>query len=453
MRRSVILVVDPGLALGQALKAGLHSDRFEVLESGRVDDALARMQTCAADAVIVGSSREPGWDRVAAARHFRREHAHLPIILIAAESSEDMVINALRAGVTDYLRAPVTPDELLASVEACLPSPRAQQAGPCAGSLNPILGGSRALEQVRQAIARVAATNTNVLITGETGTGKELVARLIHASGRRRKGPLLCLNCAAIPDGLLESELFGYERGAFTGANARYEGKFALAEGGTIFFDEIGDMSPYAQAKILRIIETREVDRLGGRRSVAVDVRVIAATHESLESLVSQGKFRRDLFYRLNVARIHIPPLRQRREDVAILLDHCLPEINLRLGSRITGMSMGARRCLLRYDWPGNVRELKNVLEALAVSLGEGQIHEDDLPHPCREASPPVSGPPEPSGERDRLLSALHVTNWNKSRAARQLHWSRMTLYRKIAKYHLERSETAPPAKTAAPSL
>jgi len=442
----VIVIRDPSRDDGAAFRAVLLAAQVEILDCDHVAQALSLAEARRADAVVVSSSGASECEGLAAARRLRREHPRLPVILLAFPGSEDHAVAALRAGVSDYLKAPATPDELLASVErCCVASGRDETAGSSAGELTQLLGVSRAIEQVRAAIARVAATDTRVLITGETGTGKELVARLIHELGPRRKGPLVCLNCAAIPDNLLESELFGYERGAFTGAHGRYDGKFAMGQGGTVFLDEIGDMSSYAQAKILRIVETREVDRLGGRHSVPVDVRIVAATHEPLEKLVAEGRFRKDLFFRLNVARIHIPPLRERREDLDLLLERGRHEVNARLGSRLAGITPGARRCLTSYDWPGNVRELKNLLESLAVSLAEGTISEADLPDVFREARPAGVATPGLPGERDRLLSALRITNWNKSRAARQLHWSRMTLYRKIAKYQLARSEPARP--------
>jgi len=254
---------------------------------------------------------------------------------------------------------------------------------------------------------------------------------------------------------LLESELFGYERGAFTGAQASRDGKLKLADGGTAFFDEIGDMSPYAQAKVLRVIETKEAYRVGGTRSVPLNFRLIAATNQDLEPLVAQGKFRKDLFFRLNVVRIHLPPLRQRRHDIPPLVDHYIRDLNRRLGVAITGVTAAALEALVRYDWPGNVRELKNLLEALAVDRPSGKIFRTKLPEHVRqwsreseEAEPDY----ENASERDRVLSALFSTNWNKWKAAERLHWSRMTLYRKMAKYQITRSGH-PESVTSGPAV
>jgi transcriptional regulator with PAS, ATPase and Fis domain len=278
-------------------------------------------------------------------------------------------------------------------------------------------------------------TDSTVLLLGETGTGKELAARLIYQNSSRHKKPFICVNCAALPENLLESELFGYERGAFTGAIGSKRGKFEMANGGTIFLDEIGDMSPYAQAKILRVIERKEVYHLGGKASIPLDFRIIAATNQNLERLVTEGTFRKDLYYRLNVARIYLPPLRERKEDIPLLIEHLIGELNRRFGREVEGFTQKALELLLRYDWPGNVRELKNLLEATFINLPSQKISFIDLPEAFQRRLKEAEGLPQ--NERDRVLSALFATNWNKSKAAQKLRWSRMTLYRKMAKYDI----------------
>ena len=300
-----------------------------------------------------------------------------------------------------------------------------------------MIGESPPMREIRAYIGRVASTDSNVLITGETGTGKELVAKLIHRNSPRRQSPFVAINCAAIPDTLLESELFGYERGAFTGAYSSKEGKLKFANGGTVFFDEIGDMSPYLQAKILRAIDTREIQRLGGR-SILLDVRVITATNQDLEGLMTEGKFRKDLYFRLNVVKIHLPPLRDRKQDIPPLINYYLAEFNRRFGREVEGFTEEAIQYLLDYDWPGNVRELKNLLEAIFVDLPSRRISFVDLPEQLRKHLRATDDLPR--DERDRLLSTLFSTNWNMSKAAQKLHWSRMTIYRKMAKYHIVRS-------------
>ena len=298
-----------------------------------------------------------------------------------------------------------------------------------------MIGDSSSMQDVKSYLLKVATTDCTVFITGETGTGKELAAEMIHRNSPRHKRPFVCINCAALPESLLESELFGYERGAFTGAYSSYAGKLKLADGGTVFFDEIGDMTPYAQAKILRAIEGKEVYRLGGRKGVSMDVRVIAATNQDPERLVTDGRFREDLYYRLNVARVHLPPLRDRKEEILPLLKHYIGELNQRYGREVEGFTEEALASLLYYDWPGNVRELKNLLEATFINLPSRKIAFIDLPKMFQKKLKELEGLPQ--GERDQVLSALFACNWNKSKAAQKLHWSRMTLYRKMAKYHI----------------
>jgi DNA-binding NtrC family response regulator len=432
--------------LRESIKGVLLRHAYEVLEARDPLD-VQRVVDCHNPAlVIIGSPGDGGWHGLDLAHAIRRKTLTLPIILIPSESTEALAIAALRADVTDYFTRPLSLEEFVESVRRCLrtedapASPTtpggagAMEVGPC------MVGETRAMQSVFASIARVASTDSTVLVTGETGTGKDLVAELIHHHSPRRHKPFVRINCAAIPDTLLESELFGYERGAFTGAQVAFDGKLKRAEGGTAFFDEIGEMSPYAQAKLLRVIETREADRLGAQKSVPLNIRVSAATNQELEPLLSEGKFRRDLFFRLNVVRIHLPALRERRQDIPPLVEHYVKHLSVRLGVRITGVSASAVEALIHYDWPGNVRELKNVLEAVMVGHPFGTITPACLPAYLRQRAAKAddgAGSTPDSSERDRVLTALFETKWNKCRAAKQLRWSRMTLYRKMAKYHI----------------
>jgi DNA-binding NtrC family response regulator len=301
-----------------------------------------------------------------------------------------------------------------------------------------IIGNSIAIWKVTTYLRKVAVTDSHVLITGETGSGKELAARYIHDHSRRRGKPFIAINCAALPDGLLESELFGYERGAFTGAVTAYAGKLKLADGGTVLFDEIGDMSLYAQAKILRVIEAKEVYPLGGRRSAPLDVRIIAATNKDLDRKVSKSEFRQDLYYRFDVARVRLPSLRERKDDIPLLIDHYVQNFTRQFGRNIAGFSEEAMELLQSYDWPGNVRELMNLIERIFIDPPTKKIDAGDLPESMRSReSTHRDAAPE---ERELLLYTLSQTNWNKSQAAERLHWSRMTLYRKLSKYHIKDS-------------
>jgi two-component system response regulator HydG len=298
-----------------------------------------------------------------------------------------------------------------------------------------IVGVSPAMVSLREYLPKLARSNTTVLITGATGTGKDRVAEAIHGLGPRSHRPFVALNCAAMPDGLVESELFGHAKGAFTGAVDASKGLISRADGGTLFLDEIGEMSPFAQVKLLRVIETREVMPVGAEKSLSVSVRIIAATNKRLESLVENGRFRADLFFRLNVARLDLPPLNQRKEDIPLLLENVIQEFNRREHASVLPPGGELLECLMAHDWPGNIRELRNLVEAIFIDPPVGTITFEDLPPLFRE----IFGKYRPSGtkERDLLLATLRKTNWNKSKTAKQLNWSRMTLYRKMARYQI----------------
>ncbi len=442
MRKPRILIVMTDAPSCHALKDQFLQREFEVIDSTELHGVPRLFMDRGPDLVIIGSSRDSPGDGLDLARQIRRNHRRVPLILVAAASSEALAIAALRAGINDYFKQPFQLDELMASTYHLLAdSPRKEFSGgvrpatPGRAEDRLMLGESLAMREVHAYARKVAPADVNVLITGETGTGKELTAELIHRNSARCRKPFAPINCAAIPDSLMESELFGYEKGAFTGAHGRKEGTLKLAEGGTVFFDEIGDMSQYAQAKILRVIEGKEVHRLGGRDSVPLDVRFIAATNQDLDLLVREGKFRKDLYFRINVARIHMPPLRDRKEDILTLTDHYIRECNHQFGREVLGFTDEALQSLLRYDWPGNVRELRNLVEAVFINLPSRRISFLDLPVQFQKRLQETDGLPQ--DERARVLSALLATNWNKSRAAQNLHWSRMTLYRKMVKYRL----------------
>ncbi|BFU95588.1 MAG: hypothetical protein NTNFB02_23100 [Nitrospira sp.] len=310
-----------------------------------------------------------------------------------------------------------------------------------------MVGESSQITAIRNYLHQVAGSNAHVLITGETGTGKDLAAELLHASSPRFKNPFVSFNCAAIPDSLLESELFGHEKGAFTGADIKRQGLFAATNGGTVFLDEIGEMPLRAQSKILRVLDCRQIQRIGSARSYPVDVRIIAATNQNLEELVAEGHFRKDLYYRLNVARVHLPPLRERRDDIPHLIGHFLHLFNEQMDKHVVGLEGDVHDCLLEYEWPGNVRELKNLLEATFLTIQASMIGFLDLPADYQKKFLQMRN--APFVERENLLSMLLATNWNKTKAAKQLHWSRMTVYRKMAKYSLSPSSITMPRTRA----
>ncbi len=433
MKNPAILISEGDEVLRQNLKGRLLPHGFEVIEAPDKTGILRFFQSRKPDLVIIGSSGSGTGGRLKLAEQIRRQDTRVPLILITRHSSEARVVAALRAGVNDYLKWPFSCEELVASVNRNLSDSRTSL--PETGMDKPMIGDSSVMREIKAYLMKVAATESTILITGETGTGKELAAELIHRNSSRHKKPFVCINCAALPENLVESELFGYERGAFTGAVASKQGKFEQAEGGTVFLDEIGDMSPYAQAKILRAIEIKEVYRLGGKRNISLNVRVIAATNHDIERRVAQGKFRKDLYYRFNVAMVHLPPLHDRKEDIPPLIEHYIRELNRRFGREVEGLTEEAMASLLHYDWPGNIRELKNLLEATFINLPSRKIAFMDLPKQFQRRLQETEGLPK--SERDQVLSALFATKWNKSKAAQKLHWSRMTLYRKMAKYHI----------------
>jgi DNA-binding NtrC family response regulator len=368
-------------------------------------------------------------------REARLQQVLPPFIVVAAESSEAFAVAALRAGAADYVAEPLGLTIFSQAIS------RWVVALPDAGTSEHLEGGemlvgnSPEMRAMRMHIRRVAETDCNVLITGETGTGKELVAQLIHQNSSRNRHPLVCINCAAIPDSLLESELFGFERGAFTGAHSVNQGKLMMADKGTVFFDEIGDMSPFAQAKILRAIEAKEVQRLGATRKYHTDIRILAATHNNLDELAGTESFRRDLYFRLNVGRIHLPPLRERKADLPALMNRMVYDLNRRMNRRVEPPTREALEKLTQYAWPGNVRELKNVVEKIFITCGNGKITEQDLPDFIRGSISRRT--PQPNEEWRRLQAALISCKGNKKKTAESLCWSRMTLYRKLAKYGL----------------
>ena len=442
MSKPVVLLAAEDEVLRQLLRGLLLRHGCGVVESSGKTEAKRSIQQGNIDLVMIVPSRDHPDEGVVLGGEIRQMNHEIPLILITAQSSEELAIAALRAGVTDYFKDPCDPEEVAAAVTRWLSrsssrngsaKTAAMGSGPVEGF--PMIGESGSMREVKAYIGKVACTSSNVLITGETGTGKELVAELIHRESPRREGPFVCINCAALPDGLLESELFGHERGAFTGAHVLREGRLKLADGGTALLDEVGDMTPEGQAKILRVIESKEVHRLGGRGRIPLNIRFIAATNQDLEQRVADGGFRKDLYFRLNVARIHLPPLRDRKEDIPALCDHYLGELNLKYGCNVEGFTEEASEILFRHNWPGNVRELRNLLEAVFINLPSRQIALTDLPEQFRRRLDDAAGISQ--DERGRLLSTLFSTNWNKSRAAQKLCWSRMTLYRKMAKYHL----------------
>ena len=440
MDKPTILLIASDQSCLPELGTFLCGRGFTVLTAPGPTQGQDSVKACAPDLVIINSPQDASWDGLEVAKQIRRREKTIPLILITSHSTEARVLSALRAGIDDYFTSPFSNERFLARVEKILARDSgrgrsARRTSPDLSLAGSMIGESTSIREIKEKILRIAASDSTVLITGETGTGKEVAADLIHRTSPRHKHPFVCVDCAAFPDTLLESELFGYERGAFTGAVISRPGKFELAGNGTVLLDEIGDMKPYAQAKILRAIETREIYRLGGTRRIPLGARFIAATNQDLEALAEKGAFRKDLYYRLNVTRVHMPALRERKEDIPRLIQHSIQGLNRRFGREVKGLTPWALSTLFQYDWPGNVRELKNLLEAAFVNLAARHMDFIDLPPSIENVL--AKSQDLSQSEKDRLWSALFATNWNKSKAAQRLHWSRMTLYRKMAKYHI----------------
>ncbi|NJD67216.1 MAG: hypothetical protein C3F12_08650 [Candidatus Methylomirabilota bacterium] len=436
----ILIVEDNPHVLG-FLNVVLEQNGYIPVLASDAENALRILALTPVDLTIL-DHRLPGpTSGLDLAKLIKRQDAGVPVVLITAHSTEGLAIDALEAGISDYFPTPFVIDDLLTSIRRLLASTGSQTFPTVTGTGNcslglideyRLVGQAAPMQAIRADIRKVAKTDSNVLITGETGTGKEVVAELIYKNSARASKPFVCLNCAAIPESLMESELFGYERGAFTGAYTTYEGKLKQGDGGTVLLDEIGDISLSAQAKLLRLLDKKTAQRVGGRRDVTIDLRVIAATNQDLETLMAAGRFRRDLYYRLNVTQISLPPLRDRRTDIPLLLQHFIGELNTRFHKRVRGISPVLIERLLQYDWPGNVRELRNIAEACLMGLDAGIINLIHLPHRYRDRLLDNR-----TDEKEAIMSALFSTQWNKSRAAQKLHWSRMTLYRKLAKYHI----------------
>jgi DNA-binding NtrC family response regulator len=370
---------------------------------------------------------------ISAIRRLRQSNEKSRVVVVSQTASAEVTQQAIRLGVDDFFVLPAQSKDFQTSVAAMMAGEEAPiKSLECDFGL---VGNSANMTALRRYVARVALTDSNVLILGETGTGKELVAELIHRSGTRSQRAFVPVNAAAVPESLFESELFGYEKGAFTGACRKSPGKLRQAHGGTVFFDEIGDIGAGAQAKLLRAIESREVYPLGATRGTYIDVRLIAATNRDLDGLVHSREFRQDLLYRLDVVRIEMPALRNNREDIPALLSHFIGKFNQSFRRQVKGFRADAAELLELYDWPGNVRQLRNLVEACFVNATSDYIGIQDFPSHFRSELESKLDP----GSRSGLMRALQACNWNISHAAWRLQCSRMTVYRKMARYRISR--------------
>ena len=440
-----ILVVDDEPAIQTALRGVLEDEGYRVTTVGSGDEALRLVTEDIPDVIFldIWMPKKDGLDTLADLKRARPEAA---VIMISGHGTIDTAVKATRLGAHDFIEKPLSLEKMLVTVTRALDHTRLERENANLKARldvgTEIIGDSEEMRALREQIATAAPTSGRVLIHGENGSGKELVARAIHALSARREQPFVEVNCAAIPEELIESELFGHEKGAFTGAVARRRGKFETADGGTLFLDEIGDMSLKTQAKVLRALEEQVVERVGGREPLKVDVRVIAASNRNLESLIAQGQFRDDLFYRLAVIPIEVPPLRARRDDIPLLVDHFLGLFCAENGKRLKTISGEALAYFLAYDWPGNIRELRNMVERLVIMTGGDTIGPDDLPAPLKPKDAAAGGDAQRSlkeardgFERAYILAELRAHDWNMTRTAERLGIERSHLYRKIKTY------------------
>jgi two-component system, NtrC family, response regulator HydG len=450
MTQARILVVDDDATFRMTTGALLEADGYTVETAGDGQQAVERMKQQRFDLMLV-DLRMPGIDGIALVEALRLWGHGVPILMISGFGTVESAVRALQTGADDFLLKPVEPDVLSARVSDLLERrPQETHSAPNPGGL---VGRSAPMRALIDRMQRVAVTETTVLITGETGTGKELVARGVHALSPRAKKPFLAVNCSALAEGLLESELFGHVRGAFTSAARDRAGVFEAADGGTLFLDEIGTTTPALQSRLLRALQEKEITRVGSTTVIRVDVRIVAATNLELKALVAEGKFREDLYYRLAVYPLNVPPLRERATDIPLLVEHGLTQLRGRIpGAATLSCSPLAMRLLRQYAWPGNVRQLMAALESAAISAGDsGRIEAQHLPDEIREPHDTSSGrykaSAPPDDERAAIEGALAHTGGVLSRAADLLGMGRTTLWRKMRVYGISQPVDAEPSE------
>jgi DNA-binding NtrC family response regulator len=440
-----LLIVDDELTVRDSLGKWFREEGYDIGTAENASEALTRMAEGRWDLALLDIKMR-GTDGIELQRRLREIDPGLAIIIMTGYASVETAVAALKNGAYDYVTKPLDPDEIAHLVKNAISHRRAESENvrlraTVADVIRPeaMIGQSPAIRNIFQAIETVGPTDATVLITGESGTGKELVARAIHAASVRRFHPLVPIHCGALTETLLESELFGHEKGAFTGAMYRKKGKFEIAEGGTVFLDEIGDISLKTQTDLLRVLQEHEITRVGGSQAIKVDFRCIAATNKDLEKLIEEGKFRPDLYYRLNVFHIELPPLRERREDIPLLIDHFIHNFAQAMNKKIGRISAAAMSQLQGQPWPGNIRELENAVERAMVVAHEPELQEQDFAFKPFSA-PNGSGRSLEEVERAHILRVLEQCGENQSRAAEVLGIDRVTLYHKLKKYGWTRS-------------
>jgi DNA-binding NtrC family response regulator len=443
-----ILIVDDEPIVRQSLGSWFREESYlvDVAESGK--EALDKLTRQDWDIFLL-DIKMPGMDGLELQRRIKETHPSATIIIMTAYASVETAVEAMKQGAYDYIVKPFDPDDLERLIHKAIEhthllseNVQLRQKIEEMSRFHDIVGQSATMRRVLEQVGLVAQSDTTVLIRGESGTGKELIARAIHANSHRRYMPIVIVNCGALAEGVLESELFGHEKGAFTGAQYRRKGKFEMADGGTLFLDEIGDVSLKTQVDLLRVLEEKKIYRVGGNTLIPVDFRLVVATNKNLEAMVAEEKFREDLYYRLNVFSIAIPPLRERREDIPLLVEHFLHKFAQSMNKPVSGVASEAMDLLGHYDWPGNVRELQNAMERAVLVCKGKDIQPADLPFHVNNGHNLSPGKSLADMERHHILRVLQETGWNISQTARMLGIDRVTLYNKIKRYQLRMERT-----------
>ena len=448
--RATVLVVDDEASIRESLRMVLEYEGYRVEEATSGEQALDRVRANAPQALLL-DVKMPGMDGLEALAALRERGYDMPVLIITGHGDVATAVEATRNGAFDFFEKPLQRDRVVVSLRNAIDSYKLRrEPGVARLAADELVGSSAAMRRLRETIAKAAPTTATVLVTGESGTGKELVARAIHRQSQRRDRDLVQVNCAAIPEELIESELFGHEKGSFTGASRRQVGKFVAADGGTIFLDEIGDMSARTQAKVLRVLQDGDVEPVGAQKTVRVDVRVVAATNRDLEESIADGKFREDLYYRLNVIPVHTPPLREHLEDLEELCDYFLRRFSEDNNYPPRELSAEALELLRSMPWKGNVRELKNVVERVLILAGSNPIEREEVAELIgsgrEELAAPLTGARtlrefREGAERLFLLRKLDENDWNVTKTAEAVETPRSNLYKKMEQYGIKRED------------
>ena len=450
MRKFTILTIDDEANIRNGLSDNFEMEGYDVRQAADGKSGLELVAKGGIDLVIT-DLRMDGLSGEEVVRRVVSEHPGIPVIVLTGHGSIDDATSAIKSGAFDFLTKPLDLDHLNVVVKNALRGKELAEQNrelkeklekSAGGNSGAMIGNSAELGRVRTMIDKAAPTRANILITGESGVGKELVARAVHEKSPRASMPFVVVHCAALSESLLESELFGFEKGAFTGAESQHKGRFELANGGTIFLDEIGEINPATQVKLLRVLQERTFERVGGETTIESDVRIVAATNRNLEEEVRAGRFREDLYYRLNVVRIEMPPLRDRKDDIPLLMHSFLREFNVENEKNIRGFDNRAKSAMIKYSWPGNIRELRNCVESAVVMCGGDEIRLEDLPASVQEKGAEKSitipiGIPMQEAERIIIQENLAANNGNKSKTADVLGIGRKTLHRKLDDYNI----------------